>query len=563
MLPFSFPGFEIQEVVVDGIHVCISARSTSPTAECPTCHQFSTRLHSYYLRSPADLPVSGRTVQLQLRVRRFRCQHPQCKQKTFAERFPETLSAHAQRTQRLTAILAVFALAMSGRAGERLLAQVGMSTSADTLVRLAKKAEPSPIGVPEILGVDDFALRRGKTYGTILVDLETNRPIDLLTERTGDAFADWLRGHPGVKLICRDRSSAYARGAFEGAPEAQQILDHWHVLKNLGEVVLRVVGRMHEALKQRQAVSGVQVRSRYRKLRSSSELAASQASRLRRQASYQEVVRLYQQGKSMAAIVAQLHLSPTTVRKYVYAGAFPERATHFRRKGQLGSYLPYLERRVQEGCDNASLLWREIRDQGFPKGYKVVNTWLREYVQKPGRRSSEQELSRREALLSVVKAGAGSYSTQENSDSLVIQADADGAVLLEEPLESPRHLSWLLLRDRASLTSQEQQMLAFIRQEPAIEIVYDLAQRFGTMVRSRQSELLDPWLQAALGSGIPDLRTFAEGLQREYSALKAALIYPYSTCPVEGQINRLKLIKRSMYGRGSFELLRKRVLIAA
>ena len=154
-------------------------------------------------------------------------------------------------------------------------------------------------------------------------------------------------------------------------------MDRWHVLKNLGEVVLRVVGRTHAALKQRQAASGVQVRSRYKRLRSSSELAASQASRLRRQASYHEVVTLYQQGKSMAAIVEQLHLSPTTVRKYIYAGAFPERATHFRRKGQLGSYLPYLERRVQEGCDNASLLWRELRDQGFSKGYKVVNTWLR------------------------------------------------------------------------------------------------------------------------------------------------------------------------------------------
>ena len=323
------------------------------------------------------------------------------------------------------------------------------------------------------------------------------------------------------------------------------------------------MGRTHAALKQRQAASGVQVRPRYRKLRSSSELAASQASRLRRQASYHEVVSLYQQGKSISAIVAQLHLSPTTVRKYVYAGAFPERATHFRRKGQLGSYLPYLERRAQEGCDNASLLWREIRDQGFTKGYKVVNAWLREYLQKPGRRSSEQEQARRKTFLAAVNEQADSLPIQEVSGPLVVQTDVGGTVVLEEPLESPRHLSWLLLRDRTSLNRQEQQMLAFIRQEPTIEVAYDLAQRFSTMVRNRQQDQLDSWLEAALGSGIPDLRTFAEGLQREYSALKAALTYPYSTGPVEGQINRLKLIKRSMYGRGSFELLRQRVLIAA
>ena len=170
--------------------------------------------------------------------------------------------------------------------------------------------------------------------------------------------------------MSRDRSSEYARGASEGAPDAQQIVDRWHVLKNLGEVVLRVVGRTHAALKQRQAASGAQVRSRYRKLRSSSELAASQASRLRRQASYQEVVTLYQQGKSMAAIVEQLHLSPTTVRKYVYAGAFPERATHFRRKGQLGSYLPYLERRVQKAATMPACCGGKFAIRGSHKATK-------------------------------------------------------------------------------------------------------------------------------------------------------------------------------------------------
>jgi hypothetical protein len=214
------------------------------------------------------------------------------------------------------------------------------------------------------------------------------------------------------------------------------------------------------------------------------------------------------------------------VRKYVYAGAFPERATHFRHKGQLGSYLPYLEQRVHEGCDNASLLWREIRDQGFTKGYKVVTTWLREYQQKPGRRSSQQEQARRQTFLDAVHVGADELSTQEVSDPLPVQANADGTVVLEEPLESPRHLSWLLLRDRTSLNHQEKQMLTFIRQERTIEVAYDLAQRFGTIVRKRQQDQLDSWLEAALGSGIPDLRTFAEGLQRESSAIKAALTYP-------------------------------------
>ena len=204
-----------------------------------------------------------------------------------------------------------------------------------------------------------------------------------------------------------------------------------------------------------------------------------------------------------------------------------------------------------------------MREQGFPKGSKVVNTWLREYLQKPGRHSSEQEQARRHTFLAAVNEQTDSRPSEAVSAILPLQADADGMVVLEEPLESPRHLSWLLLRDRASLTPHEPQMLAFIRQEPTIEVAYDLAQGLGAMVRNRQPDQLDPWLAAALGSGIPDRRTFAEGLQCESSAMKAALTYPYSTGPVEGQINRLKLIKRTMYERGSFELLRQRVFIAA
>ena len=174
---------------MDGSRLCISARSTGLTAECPTCHQISHRLHSYNLRSPADLPVSGLTVHLKLRVRRFRCLNEQCAQQTFAERFPETLLVHAQRTQRLTGTLTLFALAMSGRTGARLLAKTGMSTSADTLVRLAKGISSPPIDAPEVLGVDDFAFRRGKTYGTILVDLKTNRLIDLLASAHWGCFS--------------------------------------------------------------------------------------------------------------------------------------------------------------------------------------------------------------------------------------------------------------------------------------------------------------------------------------------------------------------------------------
>jgi len=179
-LPFALPGFELLEISCGEATLIITARAISSEAVCPSCEQISHRVHSYYTRSPADLPVSGQRVQLVLQMRRFRCQHRQCPRQTFVERVPDVVPVQAQRTTRLGIMLDLVALAMSGRAGSLLASRMGMAVSADTLSRRAKRAGSALIKTPRLLGVDDFAFQRGRTYGTILVDLETHRPVDLL-----------------------------------------------------------------------------------------------------------------------------------------------------------------------------------------------------------------------------------------------------------------------------------------------------------------------------------------------------------------------------------------------
>jgi transposase len=224
--------------------------------------------------------------------------------------------------------------------------------------------------------------------------------------------------------------------------------------------------------------------------------------------------------------------------------------------------LPYLHQRVKEGCENASLLWQESSQQGFSSSYKVVNTWLREDLGKPGRRSSEREKATHHAFLDAVQNAHDLPPQDERARMLpVTQVEQNGPLV--DPIGSPRHLTWLLLRHPERLNQQDHLMLAFIREVHDIDITYQRAQRFFTMVKERHADQFDPWLEESLHSGIPDLQTFAQGLKREYSAIKAALTLPYSNGPVEGQVNKLKYIKRSMYGRGSFELLRQRVLQAA
>jgi transposase len=554
-LPFELPGFTVTHVESREKTVVIDATAQKTTANCPGCQQPSLSVHSYYQRSPQDLPVSGKTVRLVLRVRRFRCQNPQCAQRTFAERHPEVLASSAQRTERLTSTLAHFAGGESSEPAAPRLSHLGIIVSPDTLLRLAKHAPEVPLLVPKAVGVDDFAFRRGRSYGTLLVDLNSHHPIDVLPDRSADTLARWLGAHPGVEYLSRDRSPEYARGASEGAPSAQQVADRWHILKNLREVLERLLGRVHARLKQRYDALAIPIAHRKRQ-RTKNEAMASQVARLRREARYQEVVSLYQQGTPLLGIADALHMSRTTVRKLVAAGAFPERADTFRSKSILDPYVPYLRQRLAQGTTNASQLWRDLREQGFSGGYKVVARWLQGqgWQLRKGRFSQASKL----------QENRGEITPTENKPTgqpiPLEQTPSRQQTSLREPLESPRHLVWLLLLEPSRLSQAEQEMLLFIRQDQAVEVAYLLAQQFVQLMRAHRAEELDGWLCSCAASQLPDLETFASGLQKEVSAIRAAVLLPYSNGPTEGHINRLKLIKRSMYNRGSFDLLRRRVL---
>ena len=211
----------------------------------------ATREHSRYTRRPGDLPCVGRQVHLQLNVRRFFCDNPACQQRTFVERLPGVVRSFARRTTRLAEAQRQIGLALGGEAGTRSATQQAMPVSADTLLRLASHSELAPAATPKVLGVDDWAWKKGQTYGTILVDLEQRCVVDLLADRTADTLATWLQAHPGVEIISRDRGGSYAEGARRGAPDAVQVADRWHLLANLREALERLLTRKHAALPER------------------------------------------------------------------------------------------------------------------------------------------------------------------------------------------------------------------------------------------------------------------------------------------------------------------------
>jgi transposase len=550
-VPFLIPGFAIDTVRKVDMTLVVEAHSAEAQASCPTCQQPSLRVHSRYCRTPRDLPVSEHPIGLLLHVRRLFCDNPACPRRTFAERLPNLLPVRAQRTIRLTHTLQIVANALGGKAGARLATKLRMGMSHDTLLRLIRQSTTVVPVTPRVLGVDDFALQKGRIYGTLLVDLEQHQPIDLLPDRTADTFAAWLRDHPGVEVIARDRSTEYARGATDGAPNALQVADRWHVLKNLSYALERMLGRLHAELTHLPELPGVGGSPtpatppllRALRLPSLREQAIRQAARDRRVARYHQVQTLHQQGVPLLQIASRLRMSRATVRKFAAAAVFPERAEKRRQSSMLDPYVPYLQQRWQDGCTNASQLWREIREQGYPGVRKQVARWVHQHRSEPAPTGPKKYRHSSEAR----------GQTAEESATTAAGATAPA-------LAAPRRLVWLLLRRSAEFDAEESATFSRIQQHAEVARAIELAREFQAMVRQRRPELLDEWLAACLESGILELQSFATGLQHEYASIRAALSEPWSTGQVEGQITRVKLAKRQMYGRAKFDLLKQQVL---
>jgi transposase len=538
-----FPGLTVDSVcLVDGTLI-LQAHHSALHACCPTCHQPSLHVHSRYLRTPRDLPVSDHKVRLLLSVRRFFCETASCAQRTFAEQLPDLLPRRAQRTTRLTHSLRDLANALGGKPGARLAAKLHLGISHDTLLRIIRSAKaPEPV-TPRVLGVDDFALRKGRNYGTLLVDLEQRQPLDLLPDRSALTLASWLQAHPGVELVARDRSPEYARGITLGAPLARQVADRWHLLKNLGDAVERMFQRVRADLvclsapttaQNQHPVSHTTAGTASLRRPSPAERLAKQQDRTRRLAYYQSVQQLAEQGMPLLQIARRLNLARGTVRKYASAAAFPERAKHPTQPSIIDRYAPYLQQRLEAGCWNASQLWREIQADGYGGTYRQVARWVHL------RRLVPATSMRKQAAF---RGGLTSTTAQPAAK-----------------LASARQLTWLLLRSSSEHTPAEAVIYAQIAQDTTVGQAQTLVHQFQEMVRERTPEALDVWLAACEQSGITELQTFAGGLAREEASIRAALSEEWSTGQVEGQITRLKLVKRQMYGRAKFDLLRQRVL---
>lgn len=385
-------GVLVEQLIVGEDVVTIVARLTTPAQPCPACSHLASQVHSHARRTLQDVPAGGRRVQLSLQVRRFFCRNPACPRRTFTEQVPTLAALHAQRTCRVQAMLRQVGLALGGEAGARLARALGMPCSPDTLLRLVRQAPLPPMPPPRVLGVDDWSFLKGRTFGTLLVDLERHQPVDLLPDREGPTLTAWLLAHPGVEIVSRDRSTTYAEAIRLGAPHALQVADRWYLLKNLGEAVEAFLTNKKAVLKAAwKSGSDPPPASLPPPPAHTGRTRKAVAASLARQA---RLIDLYHQIQALAAkqvrvsdIAEQLHICRVTVYRYLQMEQPPELPSpQDRRSLPLDRYKPYLLQRWNEGIRNSKQLWREVVAQGYAQSSAPVQRFvgaLRQHTGQP------------------------------------------------------------------------------------------------------------------------------------------------------------------------------------
>lgn len=403
--------------------------------------------------------------------------------------------------------------------------RLGLPTGKDTLLRLVRALPDPPIGTITVLGVDDFAMKRRHTYGTILVDMATHRPVDLLADRTANTLADWLRAHPGVDIICRDRAGAYADGARQGAPQARQVADRWHLWHGLAGYVEKTVARHRRERAFPLMMTPLRLTLCWMWSRSGGaaqvERVESQAVVIRIRKQHTAVQQYLAAGDSISGIARTLRLDRKTVRRLARAASAEDLLGKQRdgRPGPLQAFAPYVRERFKPGCTTATVLLAEIREQGYTGSYQALTRYLRPFR----------------------SVGAAPPATPAPP--------------------KVRDVTRWMLQHPDDLDTQDSVGLQEIRsRSPVLDRLTNLVAAFAKMMIGLHGERLDDWIAAVESEDFPELHSFTVGLRRDHAAVLNGLTMDHNSGAVEGEVCRLKSIKRSMFGRAKFDLLRKKVL---
>jgi transposase len=539
-------------IVCNGSKVLISAASSQKHSSCPVCKERSRTIHSHYNRMLADLPISGHNVQILLRSRKFFCNNRRCYRKIFTERFTSEVAAYGRRFSRSTNLLAKIGLELGGNKGAVISSVVGCPVSSATMIRTVKKLSYSTVEQTSgIIGVDDWAFKKGRNYGTIIVDLGNSRVVDLLADRDAGTLATWLEKHPEVHTVSRDRASAYALGIRKGAPQAIQVADRFHLLVNLRNALQRSFQRHSAVLKETFRLFNEQNSPHIQQNDEEKIIAApitkpsippSENPSLytgnvssQRQYKFEKAKELYAKGYKIRAIAKHLNANRKSIRKYIQLEVLSARTlpVYSPFMTNFDKYRQYLIANYKPGITTFRQLHQAIVASGFDGKYSSFCDRMNQLI------------------------NGGRVFCQSENTSEVLKP------LLDIKMWSTTKLSFMALSDSEKLNPTEKRFLDFLYSSSSIiRETAELASKFKKLFVTKEIGSLEQWIQRALIAD-SSLKTFAKGIQLDFEAVNQAVVSSISNGRVEGQVNKLKTVKRKMYGRASFDLLKTMMLATA
>jgi len=502
-------GFAVESAVCDDGATLITVRPSSNTSACPRCGTRSDRIHSRYLRHATDLPLAGRPVRLVIVARRFRCDAALCSRRIFTERFDGgVLTPRARRTARLDYVVHHLGLALGGRPAASFARRLMIPVSNDSLLRLVRRRRSASRVRPSVVGIDDWAWKRNQRYGTIVCDLERRKPVTLLPDREPATAEAWFSGQPQITVVARDRGGGYALAAARALPHATQIADRWHLMENASRAFLEAVQKS-----MRQIRSAIGATTIDPGLLTAAERIQYEGY-LRREEANAAILGLAKEGIAIKDIVRRTGHSRGLVRAVL-------RGRHsdvFRaRQSSLEPYLQWLDAQWAAGHRNGAALWRHLKTHGFQGSLRVVTEWATR--RRRAEKADPQSLQRTPSARTIARLMTIGRDTLSKSETVTIAA----------------------IEDKVPLLVQAREIIA----------------AFHAMIRQKSRADLDAWLEQARASLVA---SFANGVTKDKAAVSAAITLPWSNGQTEGQITKLKLVKRQMYGRGKLDLLQARLL---
>ena len=552
LLQYLLPSFHLlrldsYEVLPSEHQLRFNLTSTQTEVACPLCGQLSHRVHSRYERTLADLPCVAFSLTLVVQACKFFCSNSDCRRRIFTERLSEVAAPWARKTVRFIERLQSIGLALGGAAGASLCDRLGYAICGSTLLNHLKKLKLPDFQTPRVLGVDDFAFRRGHNYGTILVDLEAHRPIALLADRKAETLIEWLQAHPGIEVLSRDRSKAYKSAMDKAAPDAVQVADRFHLVKNLSEMLEKAFANYRSELKaaeQSQHQSTATEASEETVLAIAKPTATAQSQQRIRQNQQRKIKQqktikaLRLEGWTQTATAQKVGVSLKTVERYNTLPDFPGMPA---RRPTFGRSIldPYKQQLLEwwnEGIREPSILLKLLEPYGFEGSLRTLQRYL-----------------------SGLREAQGLPPVR-----IKVHQTLPKVVDPQTPPFTPRQAAYLVVLKPENQQAEDTDLLEqLVKQHSDLAELVQLADEFLQLLRERQADAFDDWLLRAAGCTIKPLQTFAKGLFDDYAAVKASMMSEVSNGPVEGLNNKLKMLKRQMYGRASLELLEKRFIMAA